>query len=65
MKAGADIDLVIGGEIVRIEEVARRQRAPVDQQISLIFNEILDFVLCVQLGVSVPKVVHADVDQNR
>ena len=65
MKAGAGIDLVIGVEIVRIEEVARRQRAPVVQQRSLSFYEILDFVLCVQLGVSVPKVVHADVDQNR
>ena len=65
MKAGAGIDLVIGVEIVRIEEVARRQRAPVGQQKSLSFYEILDFVLCVQLGVSVPKVVHADIDQNR
>ena len=37
MKAGADIDLVIGGEIVRIEEVARRQRAPAGQQRSLNF----------------------------
>ena len=65
MKPGADIDLVISVEIVRIEEVARRQRAPVGQQRSLSFYEIFDFVLCVQLGVSVPKIVHADVDQNR
>ena len=65
MKAGADIDLVISVEIVRIEEVARRQRAPVGQQRPLSFYEILDFVLCVQLGVSVPKVVHADIDQKR
>ena len=65
MKAGADIDLVIDGEIVRIEEAARRQKAPLGQQRSLSFSEILGFVLCVQLGASVPKVVHADVDQNR
>ena len=65
MKAGADIDLVKGGETVRIEVVAQAPTVPVGRQRSLNFYEILDFVLRAELGVSVPKVVHADVDQDR